>query len=105
MSSVHPLNWVHPQHYSHSEFSTKQHIFHSLHLPVSSNSTGPAFNASGILSDLPSANAHPGFYLAVYALIVLGDALLGSLASGVGSWGSYRAAVTIHDRLLGTVLK
>ena len=105
VSSVHPLNWVHPQHYSHSEFSTNQHAFHSLHFPMSANTTEPAISASGILSDLPSATVHPGFYLAVYALIVLGDAILGSLASAVGSWGSYRAAVTIHDRLLGTVLK
>jgi len=105
VSSVHPLNWVHHQHYSHSEFSTNQHVFHSLHFPVSVNTTEPAISASGILSDLPSATVHPGFYLAVYALIVLGDAILGSLASAVGSWGSYRAAVTIHDRLLGTVLK
>lgn len=67
--------------------------------------TEPSVGTSSIFHNLPSANAHPGYYLAVYSLIVLGDAILGSLASGVGSWGSYRAAVTIHDRLLGTVLK
>jgi ABC-type multidrug transport system fused ATPase/permease subunit len=72
---------------------------------MSSNTTEPSIGATSIFHNLPSANAHPGYYLAVYSLIVLGDAILGSLASGVGSWGSYRAAVTIHDRLLGTVLK
>jgi ABC-type multidrug transport system fused ATPase/permease subunit len=72
---------------------------------MSSNTTEPSIGTTSIFHNLPSANAHPGYYLAVYSLIVLGDAILGSLASGVGSWGSYRAAVTIHDRLLGTVLK
>jgi ABC-type multidrug transport system fused ATPase/permease subunit len=70
-----------------------------------SNQTDTDMSASSIFSNLPSANAHPGYYLAVYSLIVLGDALLGAISGAVGSWGSYRAAVTIHDRLLGTVLR
>jgi ABC-type multidrug transport system fused ATPase/permease subunit len=96
---------VQQQHYSHSEFHQNQHAFHSLHLPINANVTESTIGTSSVFSDLPSANAHPGYYLAVYALIVLGDAILGSLSSAVGSWGSYRAAVTIHDRLLGTVLR
>lgn len=96
------MNWVHPQHYSYSELHQSQHAFHGLHLSMmGGNDTARA----GPITNLPSATAHPGFYLAVYAIIVIVDALLGSVSSAVGSWGSYRAAITIHNRLLNTVLR
>lgn len=104
VSSAHPMNWVHPHHYSHSELHQSQHAFHGLHLPMSGNETG-SISTSSILPQFPSANAHPGFYLSVYAIVVVLDALLGSVSSAIGSWGSYRAAITIHNQLLSTVLR
>lgn len=107
VSSAHPMNWVHPQHYSHSDLHQSQHAFHGLHLSMTSggNGTTESSGSSTILPNLPSASSHPGFYLSVYAIIVVLDALMGSMSSAIGSWGSYRAAVTIHNNLLDTVLR
>lgn len=60
---------------------------------------------SGITSRFPSAETDPTFYLAVYTAIVLGAAMLGVASSGIGAWSSYKAAVTIHDRLLDRIMR
>lgn len=54
---------------------------------------------------LPSAQSHPGFYLGIYAAIVLAEAFLSIVTSAVSCWGQYRAATTIHDRLLNVVMR
>lgn len=58
---------------------------------------GPPFN-------LPSADDHPGYYLSGYAIIMIGSALLMVVTNAIGAWGSYRAARTLHDRLLNSVV-
>ncbi|KGB75304.2 ATP-binding cassette transporter [Cryptococcus deuterogattii R265] len=83
---------------------------HVLQHSVSENVTFAASEAvsvdiSGITSQFPSAETDPTFYLAVYTAIVLGAAILGVASSGIGAWSSYRAAVTIHDRLLDRIMR
>lgn len=46
----------------------------------------------------PTADSNPGFYLSVYAAIVLGTAFMGVLSNGIGSWGQYRAAMWVMGR-------
>ncbi|OWZ59696.1 ATP-binding cassette transporter [Cryptococcus neoformans c45] len=83
---------------------------HVLQHNVAENVTFAASEAvsvdiSGITSRFPSAETDPTFYLAVYTAIVLGAAVLGVASSGIGAWSSYKAAVTIHDRLLDRIMR
>ncbi|TYJ55637.1 hypothetical protein B9479_003669 [Cryptococcus floricola] len=84
-----------------------QHVLH--HVPANElirNTTMAAeVGAMGLKPHYPPAETHPTFYLVVYTAIVLGAALLGVASSGIGAWSSYRAAVTLHDRLLDRVMR
>ena len=54
---------------------------------------------------LPSATSNPEFYLTVYAAIMIFDGCLNVIHSAVEYWGQYRAANTIHDKLLDVVMR
>lgn len=56
-------------------------------------------------SKLPSADTHPLFYLGVYACIAVLTILATVAASAASKWGSYRAARTLHNELLDSVLR
>lgn len=77
---------------------------HIVHHSVLPNATA-TYAAAEPLPSLPSAEDHPGFYLTVYAIIVLTSAIFAIISNGVGAWGQYRAAVNLHNKLLGTVMK
>ena len=81
-----------------------QHFMH--HSPALNTTMAPAAQASlPAKLHFPSAVTNPGFYLAVYAIIVLSDAFLGVVSTAVGAWSSYRAAKNLHNRLLDSVLR
>ncbi|KDQ16441.1 hypothetical protein BOTBODRAFT_186495 [Botryobasidium botryosum FD-172 SS1] len=56
-------------------------------------------------SSLPSANAHPMFYIGVFSAIVLGAVLLNTTSSLIQSFGSYRASRRLFSRVLATVVQ
>ncbi|GMK54458.1 hypothetical protein CspeluHIS016_0110440 [Cutaneotrichosporon spelunceum] len=80
---------------------------HMLHLTSSNtNSTGDTLftvQAEGLFN-LPSADDHPGYYLGGYTIIMVGGALLMVVTNAIGAWGSYRAAKSLHNRLLDSVV-
>ncbi|EIW69963.1 hypothetical protein TREMEDRAFT_38635 [Tremella mesenterica DSM 1558] len=88
--------------YHHSDIH--QHFLHHSVLP-SSNDTVSVLASIPADTIRPSAVTHPSFYLTIYAAIVLGDALINVVSSGVGAWSSYRAAKNLHNRLLDSVLR
>lgn len=82
-------------------------LYHGL---AAVNATAPALVVQGgadVLAnpqyDFPPAQTHPGYYLTVYTIIVLGSALISVISSMIGAWGSYRASRKIHDDLLNSV--
>ncbi|KAG8933322.1 hypothetical protein FRC02_012140 [Tulasnella sp. 418] len=54
--------------------------------------------------ELPSANQHPMFYIAVYAAIGVGAALLSTLNSVVQFFGAFRASKILFKQLLHAVV-
>ncbi|ORX41111.1 hypothetical protein BD324DRAFT_613230 [Kockovaella imperatae] len=96
---------IHDQSHQHVMSDHSHHILH--HSPMSNGTMGVLdVKPSGSWrSRLPSATAHPEFYLAGYTIIILSDALLGVVQNAVSSWGQYRAAVRLHDRLLDSVVR
>lgn len=83
-----------------------QHVLHHAPLAAISNGTTLTTMVQDPLEKyLPSAQSRPGFYLGIYAAIVLLDAFFSVATSAVGYWGQYRAANTLHDRLLDVVLR
>lgn len=54
---------------------------------------------------LPDANQHPLFYIAVYAALGLGSALVGVLSAIVQYTGALRASKVLFIRLLVTVVR
>ncbi|KAL7422691.1 hypothetical protein Q5752_001982 [Cryptotrichosporon argae] len=103
---VAPLISNQVEHFHHS--THHQHVLY--HEPTHANASSPLLGLTiqGAehmqASTLPSAQRDPAFYLTVYSAIVLSTGLLGVLSNGVGSWGSYRACTTLHDRLLDSVM-
>ncbi|OCF31742.1 ATP-binding cassette transporter [Kwoniella heveanensis BCC8398] len=96
-----PAIMDHTQHY-HSDLH--QHVLHhTSHAATVMVPNSTVVEVAKI--HFPPAQTNPGFYLAVYTSIVLGAALLGTVSSGVGAWSSYKAAVTLHDRLLDRVMR
>ncbi|WVF67988.1 hypothetical protein IAT40_002750 [Kwoniella sp. CBS 6097] len=95
-----PAVMDHTQHY-HSDLH--QHVLHHTRTAMGMTANSSVIEVSK--THFPPAQTNPGFYLAVYTSIVLGAALLGTVSSGVGAWSSYRAAVTLHDRLLDRVMR
>ncbi|KDQ16443.1 hypothetical protein BOTBODRAFT_186497 [Botryobasidium botryosum FD-172 SS1] len=55
-------------------------------------------------NSLPSANAHPMFYVGVFAAIGLGAALLSTINLVIQYAGAYRASKRLFSRLLATVI-
>ncbi|KAK8850432.1 hypothetical protein IAR55_004350 [Kwoniella newhampshirensis] len=92
------------QSYHHTDLY--QHILHHDPAAFSVNmSTMAEVGATDLKSHFPSVQTNPTFYLNVYTAILLGSALLAVTSSAIGSWSAYRAAITLHDRLLDSVLR
>jgi ABC-type multidrug transport system fused ATPase/permease subunit len=53
---------------------------------------------------LPSADLHPGYYLFGLAMIDLASFAISILSTLNTSWGSYKAAISIHDSMLDRVM-
>lgn len=56
-------------------------------------------------SNWPSAATHPGYYIGIYTAISLGTFFIGLLQSVVSYVGAYKAANTLHNRMLSVVLR
>jgi hypothetical protein len=96
-----------PQSFDHAMQVYRNAAHHMLHSSTSqtNDTDGPLFSVqAGPPFNLPSADDHPGYYLSGYAIIMVGSALLMVVTNGIGAWGSYRAAKTLHDRLLDSVV-
>ncbi|CAK9786601.1 putative ATP-binding cassette transporter protein YOR1 [Cutaneotrichosporon oleaginosum] len=96
-----------PQSYSHAMEVYRDAAHHVLHTasPRVNQTDSPLFTVQAIPPfNLPSADDHPGYYLGGYAIIMVGSALLMVVTNGIGAWGSYRAAKSLHDRLLDSVV-
>ena len=89
----------------HAVFDDGHHVIsqYLLYSPVVSNATQHGVNLPVVR--LPSANVDPLFYLNTYTAIVLGTAILATVSGAIGSWASYRAATTLHNRLLERVMR
>ncbi|WRT70588.1 uncharacterized protein IL334_007586 [Kwoniella shivajii] len=91
------------QYYHHNDLH--QHVLHHTTNAMVYNGSIATTALDGIKTYFPPAQTNPGFYLTAYTAIVLGAAFLGIASSAVGSWSSYRAAITLHDRLLNQVMR
>ncbi|WWD20615.1 hypothetical protein CI109_105091 [Kwoniella shandongensis] len=101
---IKPVISHHAQRFYHSDLH--HHVLHHSTNVLSANiSSVENIGAMGWKPHYPPAQSNPHFYLIVYSAITLGSAVLGILSGIVGSWGSYRAALTLHDRLLDSVLR
>lgn len=89
------------------QLSTDYH-HHFIYHSQNNVTAAPGFVVQGAdvgsIASLPSADTNPGFYLGVYAAIMLGSAFVSIIQSIVGAWGGYRAGKTLHDRLLDSVI-
>ncbi|ORY29629.1 putative ATP-binding cassette transporter protein YOR1 [Naematelia encephala] len=104
MSFVRPLSSLSSYHYHDAGLS--QHVLH--HAVMNETLSGATTTTTAVTAPFghfPSATSHPLFYLGIYAAIVTIDPLVAIIANGFSSWGQYRAAKNIHDRLLDHVLR
>jgi ABC-type multidrug transport system fused ATPase/permease subunit len=88
---------------------TSHHLAHDLSASPSYMTSRLIFSsgsadAPSTLS-LPSANSQPMFYVAVYATIGIGAALLATVNTIVQYTGSFRASRILFTRLLNTVIR
>ncbi|BEI93418.1 uncharacterized protein CcaverHIS019_0510460 [Cutaneotrichosporon cavernicola] len=81
------------------------HMVHSSSSTAANSTEGPLFTIQASPPfNFPSADDHPGYYFGGYSIIMVGSAMLMVLTNAIGAWGSYRAAKSLHDRLLNSVV-
>jgi ABC-type multidrug transport system fused ATPase/permease subunit len=87
---------------THSIHFANQHQQH-LFAAASTNQTMTVEKIG--LPKMPSANVHPGFYVLGLFIIDLTGFLIAMISSLNSAWGSYKAAVSIHDNMLSSVMR
>ncbi|WOO78778.1 ATP-dependent bile acid permease [Vanrija pseudolonga] len=104
---VNPLNHLDQQNAEYRAPTFYHHI-----APAAVNATKHLFTIQAGGGDVsanwspphPPADTHPAYYLTVYAVLMFITAFAGFVLSMVGVWGAYRASITLHDRLLDSIM-